>query len=148
MSIILYWISLEAMKNGRIVSDSKFILQMLFRFRSPVLLILSDWTCHDWTVYSRHCLSRNLTGLVATAQLSQIDRNIYIFISTSCNQIQVLYQALYSSDHYLVHEPAIAKPKGRLRGSKNNKLASLTQRDPSSFELPTQRRQPRRGGQI
>lgn len=48
----------------------------------------------------------------------------------------------------LVHEPAVAKPKGRPPGSKNKlKPASSTTRDPSFFELPTRtlRRQARRG---
>jgi hypothetical protein len=44
----------------------------------------------------------------------------------------------------LVHEPAVVKPKGRPRGSKNKpKPASSTTRDPSFFELPTRRRQGR-----
>jgi hypothetical protein len=38
----------------------------------------------------------------------------------------------------LVHEPAVVKPKGRPRGSKNKRVpASSTRRELSSFELPS-----------
>jgi hypothetical protein len=40
----------------------------------------------------------------------------------------------------LVHEPAVAKLKGQPRGSKNQKPASSTRREPSSFELPSRYR--------
>jgi hypothetical protein len=42
----------------------------------------------------------------------------------------------------LIQEPLVAKPKGRPVGSKNkNQPLSSTRREPSSFELPTRRRQ-------